>query len=137
MAANSFPTGTPVGRTIQTKIGSVARTDTAAKFLFTLPKYAQVVRVELLTAVASNAGTTATVSVGNTSAANQLVLSQDVKTAAGYLRPATTAVAAGYFANATTDIPIYAIYAETGAASSSGGPWSVLVEYIVTGPGYQ
>lgn len=137
MAANSFPTGIPVGRMVQVKVSTVARTDTAAKLLFVLPKYAQVIDVELLTAVASNAGTTAVVSVGNTTAANQLVLNQDVKTAAGYIDPTTTAVAAGYFANATADIPIYAIYAETGGASSTGGPWTVIVSYMIVGPGYQ
>lgn len=137
MAANSFPTGTPVGRNVQMKIGSVARTDTAAKLLFVLPKYAQVTDVQFLTATASNAGTTATLGVGTTTAANQLVTGQDVKTAAGMIDPTTAAVAAGYFANATTDIPIYAIYAETGGASATGGPWTVIVEYFVTGPGYQ
>ena len=138
MSQNSFPTGTPVGRTVQLRIGTVARTDTTAKFLFTLPKYAWISDVQLLTATASNAGTTATVSVGTTSASsNELVLAQDVKTAAGYIDPTTTAVAAGYYKNATADIPIYAIYAETGTASSTGGPWTVLVEYVIVGPGYQ
>lgn len=138
MAANSFPTGTPVGRNIQYKNATVARTDTTAKLLFVLPKYAQIIDVELLTATASNAVTTATVSVGTTSAnSNELVLNQDVKTAAGYIDPTTSVVAAGYFANATTDIPIYAKYAETGGASSTGGPWQVIVSYAVTGPGYQ
>lgn len=138
MAANSFPTGTPVGRNQQIKTATVARTDITAKFLFVLPKYAQIIGVQLLTGTASNAGTTAVVSVGTTSAnANELVLNQDVKTAAGYIQPSTAAVAAGYFANATSDTPIYAKYAETGVASSAGGPWTVLVEYVVTGPGYQ
>lgn len=137
MAANSFPTGTPVGRNIQYKNATVARTDTVAKLLFVLPKYAQVIDVELLTATAANPAGTATVSVGTTTASNELVNAQDVKTAAGMIDPTTSAVAAGYFANATTDIPIYAKYAETSTASTLGGPWQVIVSYAVTGPGYQ
>lgn len=136
MAQNSFPTGTPVGKTMIMRIGTVARTDTVAKFLFMLPKYSWIIDVELVSATASNAGTTAVVSVGTSTSANELVLNQDVKTNAGYIDPTTTAVAAGYFKNATADIPIYAIYAETGAASSAGGPWTVTVQYMVTGPGY-
>ena len=38
-------------------------------------------------------------------------------------------------AKLTADTPIYAKYAETGTASSTGGPWFVKIEYVVPGSG--
>jgi hypothetical protein len=87
---------------------------------------------------ASNAVTTATVSVGTTATANELLDAFDVKTAAtgeGYNPAGAAAVGTAFMSKRTADTPLYAKYAETGGASSSGGPWFVKIEYFVPGPG--
>ena len=62
----------------------------------------------------------------------------DVKTTAtgvGYNPAAGKAVGSALATKLTTDKKVYGIYAETGTASTTGGPWVVKVEYYVTGPG--
>lgn len=126
---------TPPGRNVQVKTFTIARSETTAAIKAMLPKNAQLMNLYLFAATASNAGTTATVSVGNTSTSNEFVSAQDVKTNAGLIRPTTTV--GGLWTAATADVPVYAKYAETGTASSAGGPWTVAVEYVITGPGNQ
>ncbi len=115
-------------------IGSVARTDTTAKELCTLPAGAIPVGIRLASTAASNAATTATLSVGTSGgAATTWLNAVDVKTAAtgqGSLIPANsgstklgTALAA--------DETVTGTYAETGAASTAGGPWIVVIEALV------
>ena len=126
MAANSFPTGTPVPKQVRMKTATVARTDTTAKQLFTLPKTARLVDVQLYATVASNAVTTATVGVGSTTGATEFVNNADVKTAAGLIRPTT--LMGGLYATATSDVAVYGKYAETGGASNNGA-WKVTLFY--------
>lgn len=135
MAANSFPTGTPVSRAPQVKTATIARTDTTGKLLFTLPKYAQILDITFYNPVAVTNTTTSTASVGTTVTATELVSGQDIKSL-GVARPTTT-VTAILQTPLTVDTPIYAKYAETGVASGAGGPITVLVSYMVLGPGYQ
>ena len=117
-------------RAVMSKFGTVARTDTAAKNLFTLPINAQVVDATIYVGTASNAGTTATVSVGKTGTTTFFVNAQDVKGASGKQRPsALTNAFSQLSASAATQV--VGIYAETGAASSTGGPFTVQVDFIV------
>lgn len=128
-----FPTGVPVGRSVQVKISSLARTDTTAKLLCVLPKYAEITGIKLQFDTASDAGTTAVVKLGTTSAnANEIVTSQNVKVA-GVVWPSINT--GQIYTVLTADTPIYGIYAETGGASTTGGPFNVEVSYIMTGPG--
>jgi hypothetical protein len=133
MALQSFPTGTPVSRVIQYKIANVARTDTVAKLLFTLPKFARILSIAMQFDTAPNAGTTAKVSVGVTSVnANEIILGQSVLIA-GQIMPS---VQTGQVYNVLlADTSIYGLYAETGAASTTGGPFNIEIGYDVTGPG--
>lgn len=134
--ANGMPS-----KAVQTLRGFVTRTDTTAKQLFTLPKNARVLFFLLWGNAASNAGTTATLSLGKQGGTGLEYLNGfDVKTAAtgnGMVLPNAqllmgynTAVPNVDVAKLTTDVTITGTYAETGAASSAGGPWTVEVYYV-------
>lgn len=112
------------------KIGSVARTDTAAKNLFTIPANAIVTEVRIWTATLSDAGTTATVSVGKTGSNTFFVNAFDVKggTAKAQNRPTCANLQASVGSAA---IQVVGIYAETGGASTTGGAFFVAVEYYL------
>lgn len=113
---------------VQCKTRAVARTDTTAVVKATLPKGARILGF-VLSGTASDAGTTATVSVGSTSSANEYVNAHDVKTAAtGSGVVVMNGVASGVGAVLTDNTPIYVKYAETGNASSAGA-WKLHILY--------
>jgi hypothetical protein len=125
-------TNIPSRKDCSCKAFLVSRTDTTASLKAVLPADASIINV-FMTGVASNAGTTATVSVGTTATATEIINAQDVKTAGGMIRPTTSF--STNFPNVTpvplgADIQIFAKYAETGAASSAGGPYTVVIEYV-------
>lgn len=128
------PTATSNSKGVSVKSIRVARTNTTAAVLAVLPQDATVLNVTLSGMTASDAATTATVSVGTTSTATEWINAFDVKTAgtgAGQNLPPmvaglgniTTGLPAG------TDVQIYAKYAETGTASTTGGPWYINIYY--------
>lgn len=132
--ASYGPTSTsPYSKDVQVKAFQIARTDTTATVKAMLSGDSTIVDI-LIIGAASNAATTATVSIGNTSTATEYISGQDVKTAGGMIRPLTTfsAVNLPNLENipVTTDIPIYAKYAETGTASTLGGPYTVLIFFV-------
>lgn len=129
---------TPKGRSLITKVGSIARTDTTAKELFGIPKDAVIAGIYVIGGTASNAASTATVGIGSTTSANEYMTGFDVKTAAtgeGYSPAGAAAVGSALMSKLTADVSVYGIYAETGTASTTGGPWYVKVEYYIPGPG--
>jgi len=108
---------------------SVARTDTVAKNLFKIPAYAIVDKVWIF-GPASNAGTTATLSVGITGTTTYFINAVDVKGNNGLVMPGAAATVANWGVSiGTAALQVVGIYAETGAASSSGGPWNVVLEF--------
>lgn len=122
------------GRFVSSFVGSVARTDTTAKVLFTLPAGAIPTNIFVAATAPSNAGTTATLSVGTVAgAATDFLNAVDIKTAGtggGSQKPVASAsllfgvpLAAATVATGT--------YAETGGASNAGGPWIVIIEALV------
>lgn len=123
---------TPKAKDVQVKVFNVLRTDTTASVKAVLPADASIIDI-IINGAASNAGTTATVSIGSTSAATEYVNGQDVKTAGGTIRPTSTL--STNIPNIepipnTGDLQLWAKYAETGAASSAGGPYTVMVMYV-------
>jgi hypothetical protein len=129
-----FATGLPVGRDISVKVASLARTDTATKNLFMLPKGAVPLYALVFSPVASNAATTAVVSVGVTGTGTFFLNTVDVKTAAGLIVP-PTAKNTNFVTGLLTDTQVTGIYAETGAASNTGGPFYIVFVYMRVGPG--
>lgn len=115
-------------KVMATKTRSVARTMTTGTALCTLPKGSRILGL-ILNGTASNAGTTATLSFGTTTTANELVSGQSVLAAgAGDGSQWLKGVAGALGTVLTTDTVIYAKYAETGTASSAGA-WKVSVVY--------
>jgi hypothetical protein len=123
--------GIKIGNVKQVKAGTLARTDTSAKALFSLPANAMVIGISAF-GTNSNAATSATITLksrpvdGSSAAASFGTL--DAK--------ATSAKAVGAtllgIAFARQSMPVYitAEYAEEGTASTAGGDWTILVEYL-------
>lgn len=108
---------------------SVARTDTAATEKMRLPKGARIIGF-VLSGTASNAGTTATLAVGSTSAATEFVNTANLLAAGqgngvNLLVGVAGAVGGALTANTTS---IFVKYAETGTASNAGA-WKLYVLY--------
>lgn len=121
---------TPGAKDVQVKAFRVARTDTTAALKMQLPAGSQILDLNI-SGVASDAATTATISIGTTTTSTELVSAQDVKGAGTFIRPTT--IASGLVTAEALprgqDISIYAKYAETGTASTVGA-WTVLVYFI-------
>jgi len=116
------------------KVFQVSRTDTTASLKAVLPADASILGF-LIYGAASNAGTTATISIGSTSAnSNEFVNAQDVKTTGGLIIPTASVNSANMpqLENIPlgADIQIYAKYTESGTASSAGGPYKVAIWYV-------
>jgi len=106
---------------------TVARTDTVAKNLFTLPKDFVPSSIEVWGAAVSDAGTTATVSVGKSGGTGAEFLSAfDVKGATGNGQQFPSAALLIGTA-LVADTIVTGTYAETGTASTTGGPWTVII----------
>ena len=120
------------GKGIQTKVRSVTRSMTAGTLIATLPRGSRILGF-LLNGIASDAGTTATLSFGKTATANEYVSAADVKTAAAGVGPTLLAGVSGALSVSPglptrSDMPVYAIYAESGGASTVGS-WTVAILY--------
>lgn len=103
------------------KVRAWARTMTTAVQVATLPKGARLLGFTV-GGVASDAATTATLSVGKTSTSTEYVNGADVKTAAAGQGPTSLALVSGIYGSIlTVDTPIYFKYAETGTAATVGG----------------
>jgi hypothetical protein len=127
----------PKPKNTYVKFGSLSRTDTTAKELMVLQKGVLVTGLYVIGSAVSNAGTSASIGIGTTSDANQIMTGFDVKTAAtgeGYVAAGAAAVGSAMAAPLTADSVIYGKYVEAGTASTSGGPWVIKVEYAVVGP---
>lgn len=134
IVSNSYPKP----REAIEKVVKIVRTDTTAFVGAVLPRDAVITGMYVIGAAASDAGTSASISVGSTSSANEYLSAFDVKTAAtgeGYSPAGAAAVGTAFMSKLTSDLPVYAKYTEAGTASTVGGPWYVKIEYTVVGPG--
>jgi hypothetical protein len=119
--------GTGMGSVVHSQHNTIARTDTSAKNLFTLPANAVITSVRVYVPTASDAVTTATISVGKSGAATAYLNAQDVKGAGtGVISSGAKQVLGSIGSSAVT---VQGIYAETGGASSTGGPFAVYIDY--------
>ena len=128
---------TPPALGVLTKVCQVARTDTTAFEAFSLPSGAVIAGAYVLGTTASDAATTATISVGtNPGTTNEVLVAFDVKgtTGQGY---AAAGVKGGTSMGSqlTGDTLIKAKYTESGTATT-GGPWLVKVEYYIPQQGF-
>lgn len=124
---------TPVDKDVVVKVFAINRTDTSASTKCVIPADSTIIDMRVFSPTASDAGTTATISVGVAGGSNTYYLNTvDVKSAAGKI--AITSKAANLINLETLplgpDIQLTGIYAETGTASTTGGPFYVTVEYV-------
>ncbi len=123
---------TPASKDVVSKFFTIARTDTVAAVKCVIPGDASIIAIRVYSPAVSNAGTTATISVGVPGTANFFVNAADVKTSAGQLSVGSVTQNIFQLENipVSTDIAITGVYAETGTASTLGGPFYVTIEYV-------
>jgi hypothetical protein len=120
-------TGTGAGSLVHSQTNTIARTDTSAKNLFTLPANAVIVSLRVYVPVASDAAGTATISVGKSGSATAYLNAQDVKGAGtGMISAGAKSTPGSIGASA---VVVQGIYAETSTASTTGGPFRVFIDY--------
>jgi hypothetical protein len=122
----------PQNRGLSYIVGQVARTDTTAKTIGVVPKGGIPVSIMWTGVANSDAATTATLSVGYTTG-TEFLNGVNVKTGSTSQNFAASGAALGAALSATVDTPITAVYAETGTASTTGGPWTVVIGYFMPG----
>ena len=128
---------TPPALSVLSKVVQVSRTDTTAFEAFILPKGAVVAGAYVMGSVASDAATTAIVDVGtNPGTSDEIVDSFSVKTNGLGYHAIGAAGGSAIGSQLTADTLYKARYAETGTASTTGGPWLVKVEYYMPQQGY-
>ena len=123
----------PTGKAHQIKVFQVSRTDTTATLKAMLPAQASITNVYKYGSTASDAGTTATITITvanntgtiSTSGASSVLSAGNINallnmTNIPNIEPLPLA----------GDLRISAQYAETGTASTTGGPWKIAVEYV-------
>lgn len=114
-------------KVVNTKVASLARTDTSAKNLFTLEPNEIPVRISVYSGTAVSNPSTATISVGKTGTNTYFVSALDVKGASGQI-PCAAATHLGAAVSTSAVTQVVGIYAETGTASSAGGPFVVVMD---------
>lgn len=127
--ASTTDTTFPTGRKPVTFVAQVTRSNTSNTATQTiLPAGFVVSGVKVFGPAASNAGTSATISVGSTNSTTGVIVSAlDVKGSAGLGQAVPSSVAiAGVVLPAATVVTVQ--YAEAGSASTTGGPWDVFIE---------
>jgi hypothetical protein len=120
---------TPPGLTEYVLHGTVARTETSAKTLGTLPAGAVITGLAVSGPTASDAGTTATLSVGTVGGSGHDYLNALDVTSGGsgvgqHLPSGTVLGSVGGAA-----VTVTGTYAETGTPSTTGGPWTVVIRF--------
>jgi len=138
MAATSLVTQAfPKARDPQEKFIKVLYTDTTAFLAGWLPKDAVITGMYVIGHAVNTAVTSASIGIGSTAAANELLTGYDIKTAAtgeGYNPVGAAAVGNTFCVKQTADLPLYAKITSAGGGDG-GGPWFVKIEYVVVGGG--
>lgn len=122
----------PQNKAMSYLVGQVARTDTTAKTLGVIPRGGIPVSVMWTGVANSDAATTATLSVGYTTG-TEFLNGVNVKTGSTSQNLPASGAALGAALSASADTTITGVYAETGTASTTGGPWTVVVGYFMPG----
>lgn len=119
----------PMSKGLRIKSVAVTRSMTTATQVAKLPKGANIVGF-VLSGIQSDAGTTATLSIGSTSSSNEYVSAVSVRTGGSGNGVNLLAGVAGAVGQSvlSADTWIYAKYAETGTASTVGS-WVLHIIY--------
>lgn len=122
--ATNFPSGRKeVSFTTQVTRSNTSNTQSG----LVLPAGFLVSGVRVLSQTVSNAGTVATISVGSTNSTTGVFVSAlDVKSGGSLGVSVPSTVLSGNVAIGA-DTPVTVLYAEGGTASTTGGPWTVVI----------
>lgn len=111
---------------LRAQSGTISRTNTSDTNLFVLPPDATIITLIVSGTVASNAGTSAVIDVGPAGSDTAYLSGFSVVTDGdGTFIPATQDVVT----TGNSAVQVVGKYAETGTASTTGGPWTVTVLY--------
>lgn len=117
-------------KAVRSVTGSITRANTTATPIGDpIPAGSTLIALTVFGAAVSNAGTTATLSVGKSGGTGTEYLNAfDVKgsTGSGQQTPTAATNLGGSGAN---PVQVTCTYAETGTASGSGGPWQITLTY--------
>jgi 3-oxoacyl-ACP reductase-like protein len=133
IATNGPTTMSPTSKDLKAKAFQVSRTNTTSSVEAILPSMASVLEVTIHGSSVSNAGTTATITVtltnntGVISTGTVNVLANGATTALVQMTNLPN-IEESIVANG--DIVVTSVYAETGTASTSGGPWIFDIQYV-------
>lgn len=133
IATNGVTALSPTGKQEQMKIFQVARTDTAASTKVVIPADSSIISVYVYGSTVSNAATTAIITFN--------IVDNSGTISTGTYDVKTNGAISGAVLNMTNlpnlealpltgDKIVQGVYSETGTASSSGGPWKVVVRYV-------
>lgn len=126
------PTTTSNVKQLFVKEVQISRTTTASTVLAVLPADATILFMVVRSTAVSDAGTTATISLGNLSSATAYINALNVKTTPAANTP--TMVVQSNLGNISgiplgSDQQVVGVYAESGTASTAGGPWVIDIVY--------
>lgn len=119
----------PGNKGVGAMVGQIARTDTTARVLGYIPAGCIPISLMWVGPANSDAATTATMSVGYTTG-TEFLNGVNVKASSTTQTFPAAGAALGAALSATADTPITGVYAETGTASTTGGPWTIRIEYF-------
>lgn len=123
---------TPASKDARVIAFQVPRTQTAAAVEAWLPADATIVSIIRELGVASDAGTSATVTITVTNGGGTVsTAADDVKTngaTTGFVQ--MTSLPNLQPTPLNGDLKITAVYAESGTASNTGGPWNYVITYV-------
>lgn len=123
-----YNTSYPAGINPRSFASNLSRTATSAAELMTLPPYSTIKSIVLI-GPKSNAGTSGRISLGsNGGTMGALLANFNVKTNGEVSYPSS--FDADWAANDPNPVTIVGLYAEDGSASSSGGPWKIVVDVL-------
>jgi hypothetical protein len=123
----------PVSKDVAVKAFSVLRTDTSATVKLILPADASILNIVMTGSTASDAATTATVTltVSDNTGTISTGTAVNVKTTGATTQIVQMSALPNLQPSPLTgDLKINATYAETGTASTTGGPWTFIVTYV-------
>jgi hypothetical protein len=120
------------GRDPVTYTNRVARTDTSAKDLFTLKRGDIPIGLSIYSAAVSNASVGALLSIGSTGNASYFATGIQLISGTQSLGQSSPSTVSNLMEPLAFDTTVTGTYAEYGNASTSGGPWTVVMTVLRT-----
>lgn len=122
--------GRPAGAIVRAFASTIGRGQTSSAVMFTLPPGSTILEASVIGTTNSDAGTSARVSIGSSGGGGKDFLADfNVKTN-GASQSFPSSFKTGSVTPSTNATIVTGIYAEDGGASTTGGPWTVVIKTI-------